>query len=232
MKKKEIYLDKPLGYDVNYERQIAFLVKTLGTRPQSIFTLAKEYKKGLGYWFQAKNLSWKLADQMLFCTGGILLNKGEITGFADTLRGDVEFKKVLLEGNPRIEILSADRSPITFEAQIFELSSTQNLFIAHGNPRVTWQEANLFSDSASYFQTEQKMALDGNVKINYKDILAWGNSASYLTEKQNVILSGDARAEQGDNKLSGDKVLVSLKENKISVLGKSRVVISGEKIKP
>src|SRR3989338_1608931 len=59
MAKKEIYLDKPLGYDVNAERQINTLVKTIQAAPASIFNLPALYKKGLGYWFQAKNLSWK-----------------------------------------------------------------------------------------------------------------------------------------------------------------------------
>lgn len=227
MRKKEIYLDKPLGYDALYEKQISSLIRSLRAAQPSVFNLPPEYKKGLGYWFQANNLSWKLADEQLLCTGGILLNKGEITGYAESLKGDVELKKVVLEGSPRV-VISPD---VTFEAQAFELNRAQDLFIAHGNPQVTWQDARAASDSARYFQAEKRLRLDGKVKINYKDILAWGDSADYLTRDQKVVLFGNAHAEQGGNKLSSDRILVSLKDQKISLLGKSKVVITEEELK-
>lgn len=226
MKKKEIYLDKPLGYDVALERKISTLIKTLKKEPLSVFNLPGIYKKELGYWFQANNLSWKLADQKLLCTGGILLNKGEITGYAEKLEGDVGLEKIRLEGTPRIAMSTPKTAPVTLEAQIFDILSAEDLFIAQGNPRVTWQDAKVSSQTARYFQTEKNLKLDGNVKIIYKDISAWGNSANYLTEEQKIILSGDARAKQGENKLSGDQVLISLKEEKISLIGKGKVIIT------
>lgn len=232
MRKKEIYLDKPLGYDVNSEQQIAALLQTLGTQPASVFHLPKVYQKGLGYWFQAKNLSWKVADQRLVCTGGIVLNKGEITGYAEKLTGDVEFKKVLLDGSPRVEIAQLQGGPVTIEASQFELNSAEDLLIAHGKPVITWQDARVSSLFASYHQPENKIKLVGDVKVSYQDINAWGSSADYPTAKELIILSGEARAEQADSKLSSDKVMVSLKEKKISLLGKSQVVIPADKVSP
>lgn len=224
MKKKEIYLDKPLGYDAAYQRQILSLLRTLRAQPLSIFNLPREYRKGLGYWFQAKNLSWKLADQQLLCTGGILLNKGEITANAQTLKGDVEFNKVVLEGSPRVVI--ADNFPITFEATAFEIESPKDLLTANGNPTITWREAKVISDNARYSQVNKKLELAGNVKIYYKDISAWGDSADYFTGEQKIILTGNAHAVQGENNLSSDKVVVSLRDQKISLAGRSKVIIT------
>jgi len=232
MKKKEIYLDQPLGYDVNSEAKIAALLKTQSPGTASVFTLPKTYQKGLGYWFQARNLSWKVADQQLVCTGGIVLNKGEITGRAEKLTGDVEFKKVQLEGSPRVELAQRQGAPVTIEAAQFELDSTQDLLSASGNPVVTWQDARINSLFASYHQPDNQIKLLGNVAIVYQDISAWGGSADYPTRKELIILSGEARAEQGDSRLSSDKVMVSLKDRKISLLGKSRVVIPAEKVAP
>ena len=45
------------------------------------------------------------------------------------------------------------------------------------------------------------------------------------------MLEGKAQAQQGQNQLSGDKVMVSLKDQKIYLLGKSRVTITEEKLK-
>jgi len=232
MSKKEIYLDKPLGYDVNSEKQIEALLKTAGAQPASVFNLPKAYQKGIGYWFQAKNLSWKVADQQLVCTGGIVLNKGELTGYAEKLTGDVEFKKVLLDGSPRIVLAEVQGGLVTIEAHQFELDSESDLLTAHGSPVITWRDAKISSLLASYHQPENIINLDGDVKVNYQDITAWGNSADYPTGKELIILSGEARAEQADSKLSSDKVMVSLKEKKISLLGKSRVVIPEDKVTP
>lgn len=232
MKKKEIYLDRPFGYDTAFEKHVPPSDAPQRRNFLSIFNLPVKQDKETGYWFQAKNLSWKVADQLLVCSGGILLNKGEITGHADSLNGDVEFKKVELKGSPRIVISPARTSPITFESLTFEINSERDLLIARGNPIVTWREAKITSQSAHYLQSEKKLNFAGNVAIVYKDISAWGDSADYLTEEQKVILSGNARAVQGENNLSSDKVQVSLRDQKISLAGKSKVVITEEKAKP
>jgi lipopolysaccharide export system protein LptA len=198
MKKKEIYLDQPLGYDAIYERQILNLVRTLKAQPLSVFNLAKKYKQGPGYWFQAKNLAWKVADQQLFCKGGIVLNKGEVTGYSETLRGDVEFRKVLLEGNPRLVVSNDNR------------------------------EAVIVAGSMLYLQNKNKLELAGHVKVTYRDITGWGDAAGYLIGEQRIVLTGNAGAAQGENKLNGDRIMVSLRDQKISLLGKGKVVIREE----
>jgi len=231
MKKKEIYLDKPLGYDILLERKISSLIKTIGKEPSSIFNFPKIFRAGEGYWFQANNLSWKLADEQLICTGGIVLHKGEVTGNSETLRGDVALEKVSLEGNPRITIRSGKIAPVTVEADAFEVLNSQDTIYAQGNPRVTWEDSKVTSEKAKYIQADSKLALDGSVKVDYKDIQASGNSASYFTESQQIMLEGNAQAQQGQNQLSGEKVMVSLKDRKIYLLGKSRVTITEEKLK-
>ena len=79
---------------------------------------------------------------------------------------------------------------------------------------------------------ENIIKLNGDVKVSYQDITAWGSSADYPTGKGLIILSGEARAKQADSRLSSDKVMVSLKDRKISLLGKSRVVIPEDKVTP
>ncbi len=231
MKKKEIYLDKPIGYDAILERKISSLLQSIKKSRFSILNLPRLYQKGTGYWFQAKNLSWKLSDQELVCTGGIMLNKGEVTGFAERFTGDVALERVLLEGNPKIIIDIKDSFPITMEADAFEVVSQQNLIIARDNPIIYWGKAKITCDNLKYQQAKETLILIGNVKIDYQDIKAEGAKAEYLTLEQKIIIKGNAHAIQGDNKLSGREVIVSLKDQKISVSGKGRVVITEEELK-
>lgn len=228
MKKKEILLDKPLGYDISLEPKIAALIKNNQRSVFSRFTLPRIAQKESGYWFQAKNLSWKLADQKLLCTGGIVLNKGEVTGYSSRLEGDVGFEKVFLEGDPKIIITPPKTSPISLEADVFEVENSKDVILAHGNPIITWEEAKVTADDIKYLQVTETLKLNGSVKIKYKNIRATGNSASYLTSHGRIDIEGDAFAQQGENKLSGQKISVSLKDNKISVMGKGKVIISEE----
>lgn len=228
MQKKEIFLDKPFGYDIALEKKIARILRNLKKSPFSVFNLPKQRKGDFGYWFQANNLSWKLTDQKLICRGGINLNKGEVSGFAEKLESDVGLESIQLTGNPHIIVAPAGVSPVTLEAVSFGVFGSQESFVAYGNPVVSWKDARITAQSARYLQIPQKLELNGNVNINYQDILARGNSADYFTNEQKIILSGEAHAEQANNHLSGDKVQVSLREKKIAVIGKSHVIIHEE----
>jgi lipopolysaccharide export system protein LptA len=231
MKNREILLDKPLGYDVKLDRKINSLIRSLETSPLSIFNLPKLYNQGLGYWFQASNLSWKMADQKLICTGGIVLNKGEATGYATRLEGDVALEQVSLQGSPRLEIAPPKSAPITLEAAELSVISAQDRFVARGNPVITWREAKVTADNIDYVQQKNLLQLNRNVRINYQDIQAAGDSARYLTGTNTVVITGNAQANQGDNKLTGQEVNVSLGEKKISIAGQGKVVITEEELK-
>jgi lipopolysaccharide export system protein LptA len=231
MKKQEIYLDKPLGFDAAYEKQIKALAAASRADPLSVFTLPAQHRKGLGYWFQARNLSWKVADQLLFCTGGIRLNKGNVSGQAQTLKGDVEFNKVILEGKPVFTISPNNSAPVTIEARDFAIASAQDQLSANGEPVITWQDARVTAREAVYQQNKKRLHLKGDVKVIYKDIDASGAAADYLIEQQKIILTGAARATQAGSNLSGDRLIVSLKDQKISLAGRSRVVVTQEENK-
>ena len=60
--------------------------------------------------------------------------------------------------------------------------------------------------------------------------MAWGNSANYYIDDEIVEIIGNAQAKQGENRLKGKKIRVNLKDQKISVAGKGKIVISEEGI--
>jgi len=231
MGEKEILLDQAIGYDVSLENKIDQLTKKKANPFASLFSLPREYKNGQGYWFEAKNLNWKLANQKLFCNGGIVLNKGEVSGIADQLEADVALEKIKLSGHPKITISPKGLSPVTLEAESFEVISSQDLIIATGNPRVAWNDAQINAQEIRYRQKEKEISFSQDVKVLFRDIIASGNLANYQTNDEKIILEGAARAMQADNQLTGEKVMVSLRDNKISVVGQGKVVISEEELK-
>ena len=227
MKKKEILLDQPIGYDPSLKDKIDLSKEN---SKLSIFNLPRIYEEKSSFWFKANNLSWKVDDQKLLCTGNIRLTKGEVTGYCGKLEGDVGFEKVVLENKPKIIIQQENSTPSTLEAKIFEIRSKENLILAKGSPQIIWKEAIILAQFIKYNQKERVLNLNGRAKITYKDIVAWGNSANYYIDDEIVEIIGNAQAKQGENRLKGKKIRVNLKDQKISVAGKGKIVISEEGI--
>lgn len=231
MKKKEIYLDKPIGYDVAITKTLTSLLKNRKVGGASTFYFPTAASKNQGYWFQAANLSWKLADEQLLCTGGIKLSKGNVTGLAERLASDVGLETITLSGSPSITLNEPKSPPVTIEAETFDIINQQGLFSANGKPTIVWGGAKIEAEKATFIQPLQKLELTNNIVLNYQDIFATSNSANYLVASQELILEGQAQATQGKDHLSGDKLAVSLKDKKISLIGKSHVIITDEEDK-
>lgn len=232
MNKKEIYLDQPIGYDPSLEKNIKALAQKQVDINTSLFNFPRLKSDKNNFWFKANNLSWKLAYQKLICNGKIILKKGEITGFADKLEADVDLDNVLLSGQPFFTIEDPRRAPVTVEAQQIEARNKEDQIIASGSPQILWKDAIVTAQHIKYLQKDNCLQLLGQIKITYKDIIAWGNSANYFTKDNRVEIIGNAHATQGDNNMQGDKVIVSLNEQKVSVAGKGKIVIIDEKVKP
>ncbi len=231
MKKKEIYLDQPIGYDVSLKEKITALTKNLkNSQRQSVFNL-RDKKNGKALWFVANNLSWKLADKKIVCTGDIVIKKSRVIGYAEKLNGDVSLEEIKVSGNPRVIINPKNNSPITMEANYFEIDSPAETITAKGNSKIFWQEAIITCREVKYFENSNKLDLSGEVKIAYQDIRAQGDSAIYNINKDKIVLTGKTRAKQKENRLRGEKIMVSLKENKISVFGQGKFIISEEELK-
>lgn len=231
MKKKEIYLDQPIGYDASLKDKIASLSQDLKKSPQqSIFNL-EDQRNGTALWFVANNLSWKLADKKIVCHGDIVIKKGKAIGYAQKLNGDVALEKIKISGNPKVIITPKQNKAVTMEADYFEINSQLETITATGKPKIFWQAAKITCTKAKYSEANDKLNLWGNVKITFQDIKAQGNSAVYYINKDEIVLAGQTKAEQAENSLRGDKILVSLRKNKISVFGQGKFIISEEELK-
>ena len=140
-------------------------------------------------------------------------------------------EKIIISGNPKISIAPDHQVPATVEADRFTIISAEDLILAQGNPIIRWENAVITAADIKYLQNEKVLKLSEKVKINYRDIQAWGDNATYYTESQKIILEGNAYARQTGNELKGEKVIVSLKDQKISVKGRGKFVITEEELK-
>ncbi len=232
MKNKEIYLVNPLGYDAKYEREFKKKIKELDLEKNNLseFNIPNSFglTKKIGYWFKAKNLTWRLTTKRIVCTDGIKLTKGDITVYSERLDGDVGLERTVLTGNPKAIILEKDK--ITLTATKFEVDSKSDIMYALGNVKFILEstikgKTIITSNAAAYNQRENIIELTGNVEINHKDIRASSNLASYFMPQRKITLTGDAKAFRAGEELRGDKIHIYLEEDRIDVEGGTKIFI-------
>jgi len=130
MDRKEIALDDPIGYDLKAEPHINELLKQAGSISTFILP-ARSDRNSEGFFFKAKQLSWKLKTEKLICVGGIYLKKGEMAGMADKLESDVGLEKVNIFGSPCV-INLINASITSLEASNFLVDSVNDIISATG----------------------------------------------------------------------------------------------------
>jgi lipopolysaccharide transport protein LptA len=230
MNKKEIYLENPLGYDVKSESKLKQFLSEIKDQEVSVFSLPARYKNpGEGILFKAKRLSWKLANKKMLCEGGIWLNKGEITGTGDTLQADVGLKKVLLYGNPRVII--SNENPTLIVAERFEVDTPSDTLQAGGGVKIESDQIKITAERLVYHQKDDDLELQNKVVITYGDTRAESKRAHYDLKRQLITLTEATRFVRRGSRLSGNTIVVSVKDKTFKVLGKTKVVIPEAEIK-
>jgi len=233
IKKNEIYLTDPIGYDVKYEKIIkAELEKVKDiSRLRSVFHLpASAGKKYEGYWFSAKNLEWKLSTKKLFCSGAISLTKGNFVINSEKLESDTGLEKVLLTGKPSGEIL-VDNEKVTIVADTFFVDSVLNIISAEQNVTITKSKVKITAARAVYDQKLDTFDLFGDVFLTDGEITAFSKDASYDIKNNKVILMNKAKAIRNGNEVYGEKMSVFLGQNRIIVEGRTKAKIKETEIR-
>lgn len=83
-------------------------------------------------------------------------------------------------------------------------------------------------------QQVEKIVCNGNVEITRDDWLGTSKKMIYLADKEEVLLTGNAKFWQGQNMVSGEKIIYYMKEGRSEVLGgdeRTTTVVGGEEKK-
>jgi lipopolysaccharide transport protein LptA len=224
MKNKEIQMTDVLGYDIRSELGVQRFLAEARNQDVSTFSLPARYRgRGSGYFFKAKELEWKLARQKLVCGGGIWLVKGDLIGTGKELEADVAMQKVRLTGEPNVTING--HRPVNVKAREFQVDSPADIITALGEVLITSDEMVIKTDKVDYLQTKGLINIPGSVAITYKDTQAKSNRAVYDLTRQKIEMTDHTKLVRGKSTLSGQRILVSLKDNSFKIIGDTKVVI-------
>ena len=183
------------------------------------------------YRFETKDLNWSVASNRISTSSEVVFEGRNISIRAKGLTGDTGLEKMSLAGRPHAQIQTG-KETMHIEADSFELDGNSNTVAAAGKAFARRGGLFLTSGSMVFDNRQNILRAGGGVKVSFRDIKAEADEASYDAKKDVVVLSGSASGERGDSRLRGARLKIDIKNNKISIEGKSRVVIEDELLTP
>lgn len=141
----------------------------------------------------------------------------------------------------------ADDAPINIEANHMTSTENSNSVIFTGEVDAKQADVRIRSDKMTVYYTPkeagtkkktkekqgatqqvEKMICEGNVEITRAEWLGTSKKMVYLSNERQVILTGNAKAWQGQNMVSGEKIIYYLDEGRSEVVGGTSTTV-GEK---
>ena len=204
IQKKEIYLTEPIGYDIKSEKGIEEKIKTWRqvSNVFSVFHLPAKYP------IPSKLGYWFASKNLEW-------------GLADQ-------KIICKEG------LTLTKGDISIVAEKLEADVALEKVILTGKPQAVIEQGEKIIITAERFEIDGKAELveiSEQVKVTRGDIKTWSNEAKYLMKDRKIVLTGNPIFQRRGSKLSGEKVIISLKEQKVIIEGKTKVIVGEEEFK-
>lgn len=138
----------------------------------------------------------------------------------------------------------AAEAPIQIEADHMSSTEKSNTVLFSGNVDAKQKDVRIRSNEMTVFYTPagkpggkketktsqqvEKLICTGNVEISRNEWLGTSNRMIYLAKERQVILIDNAKAYQGQNMVSGEKIIYYLDEGRSEVVGKRTSATVGE----
>ncbi len=130
----------------------------------------------------------------------------------------------------------AAEAPIQIEADHMSSTEKTNTVLFSGNVDAKQKDVRIRSNEMTVYysppgksagkkgkktsQQVEKLICTGNVEISRSEWLGTSNKMIYLAKERQVILLDNAKAYQGQNMVSGEKIIYYLDEGRSEVVGK------------
>ena len=141
-------------------------------------------------------------------------------------------------------VYGKDDPPIYIEADHMTSIEKNGSVLFKGNVDAKQGEVRIRSDEMTVYYTQkkkstlekspkikgqqkvEKIVCVGNVEVTKKEWLGTSKKMYYISKKRQVILIDNAKAWQGQNMVSGDKIIYYLDENRSEVIGSTKTTIT------
>jgi len=155
-----------------------------------------------------------MLKQFFIVSSFIICFIANVSAYAATLSSDTEKKPIVITS----ETLIADNKNNTAEFEGSVVAKTDDLIMYADKMTV-------FYDNSE--STVNKILAVGNVKVLNKERVLFSDEAIYLDNEEQIIFSGNPKAIEGDNVITGNKIIFFLKDERALVEG-SRVILQNK----
>lgn len=179
--------------------------------------------------FKTKNLYWSIASKKISGRKEIVIEKEGIIIKARGFSADTGLDDIILKGRPKAQVkVSEGEKPLFIESDQFKMDGRMGIISAVGSSYIKKDGLLIKCSILKYHEKQKKIYAIKDVQIFYKDIFAKTDSASYNINDRKIFLTGHAKAMRGKNTLKGEQLIIDLKNNKISVRGRTKAFIEEE----
>lgn len=168
--------------------------------------------------------TFDLNKNIISAKGNVIVKGKEISLKADMV--EFEVKKERIKATGKVEFILKE---LYLSCGNILFDNKNKYFLAEGNPacriKRDSEEVTIKSKTIEGYPEEKKIEAKGDVFIKSKEIEAKAQFLNFQQDEDKIILTGEAEVIKGENNLSGEKIIIFLKENKVKIEGKSKVRI-------
>jgi lipopolysaccharide export system protein LptA len=160
---------------------------------------------------------------VLIAKGNVSLKNKEISLKANSL--EFEIKKEVIKADGKIEF---NLKELFLKCENLFFDSKNKYFLAKENIYCNFKredEMEIKSKILEGYPEEKRIEAKGGVFIKSKEIEAKAQSLTYNQDEEKIVLREKVELTKGENNLTGEKITIFLKENKLKVEGNSKVRI-------
>lgn len=128
---------------------------------------------------------------------------------------------------------NADKKPIIITSETLIADNKNNTAIFEGTVVAQTSDITMSSDKMTVYYDNSdskvsKIHAFGNVKVLNKARVLFSDEAVYLDNEDKIIFSGNPKAVEGDNVITGEKIIFFINDERAVVEG-SRVILKNRK---
>lgn len=122
-----------------------------------------------------------------------------------------------------------EKKAITITSETLTTDNKSSTAIFEGSVIAKTSDITIYSDKmiVSYSDAEnsiKEIHAIGNVKVHSKERVIFSEEASYINNEEKIIFSGNPKAIEGDNVITGTKIIYFLQDDRTLIEG-SRVIL-------
>ena len=127
---------------------------------------------------------------------------------------------------------SAEKKAITITSETLTADNRNSNAVFEGSVVAKMDKITIYSDRMTVYYSDaennvKEIHAIGNVKVHNKERAIFSTEASYINNKEMIIFTGNPKAVEGDNIITGTKIIYFLEDDRAVVEG-SRVILQNK----